>query len=60
MKGGFFLNVVVREGVIIFKLFVSKDKMLLVGWDIFFVLDFCFDVVDGVGRFYFKGDGFVG
>jgi len=37
----------------------GKDETLLVWRDAFFVLDFGFDVVDGVGGLDFEGDGFT-
>src|SRR5579859_1564408 len=45
---GFFLDVVVREGSTVFKLFTGEDETLLVWWDPFFILDFRFNVVDCV------------
>jgi len=60
VEGGFLLDVVVRKGSSIFELFTSEDQSLLIWWDTFFVLDFGFDVLDGVGWFDFQSDGFSG
>ena len=43
------MNVMIGKGMTIFKLLSGKDKALLVGWDLFFVLNFSFDVVYGDG-----------
>jgi len=60
VKGGLFLDVVVREGSSIFELFTSEDQSLLIWWDSFFVLDFGLDVFDGVGRLDLEGNGLTG
>jgi hypothetical protein len=39
MKGGFFLDVIVREGTTILELLSSEDEMLLIRRDAFFVLN---------------------
>ena len=57
MEGGLLLDVVVRKSSSVFELLSCKDESLLVGWDAFFVLDFGFDVLDGVGGFDIQGDG---
>merc|ERR1711872_63015 len=57
MEGRLLLDVVVGQSAAIFQLLASKDKTLLIGWDTFFVLDLCFDILDGVTWFNFKGDG---
>ena len=36
----------------------GEDEALLVRWDAFFVLNLGFDIVDGVGGFNLKGDGY--
>ena len=46
-------------GSTIFELFASEDETLLIGRDPFFVLDFGFDVVDGVRGLDLKGNGFT-
>merc|ERR1712038_553689 len=48
MQSGFLLDVVVRKSSPIFQLFSSKDETLLVWWDSFLVLNFCFDIFDVV------------
>ena len=58
MEGGFFLNVVIRKCSAILQLFAGEDQPLLVWGNSFLVLDLCFYVVNGVGGFYFEGDGF--
>ena len=56
MKGRFFLDVVVAQGTAIFQLFAGENQPLLVGWDAFFVLNFCLDVFNGVAWLDFEGD----
>ena len=58
MKGRLLLNVVVREGSAVFKLLASEDQSLLVGGNSFFILDLGLHVLNGVGRFNIKSDGF--
>ena len=58
MKSGFFLDVVIWEGSSVFELFTSEDESLLIRRDSFFVLDFSFNVLNGVWGFDIKGDGF--
>jgi len=60
MEGGLFLDVIVTQSSSIFELFSGEDQSLLIWWDTFFVLDFGFDVLDGVGWFNFESDGFSG
>lgn len=57
VESGFFLNVVVWKSSSIFKLLSGEDKSLLVWWDSFLILDFSFDVLNGVGWFNIKCDG---
>merc|ERR1719489_574946 len=59
MKSGFFLDVVVRQGPAIFQLLSSEDQTLLIWGDTFFVLDFSFDIFNGVRSFNFQCDGFA-
>merc|ERR1712020_518011 len=48
MQSGLLLDVVVREGATILKLFASKDQPLLVWGNAFLVLDFGLDILNGV------------
>merc|ERR1711936_1480110 len=57
MQSGFLLDVVVREGTAIFKLFTSKDQPLLIWGNAFLVLDLSLDIFNGVRWLYLKGDG---
>merc|ERR1711971_428273 len=57
MQSRLLLDVVVREGATILKLFASKDQPLLVWGNTFFILDFGLDIFDGVRCFNLKGDG---
>ena len=57
MQGGLLLDVVVRERAAVLELFSSKNEALLVGRDALLVLDFLFDVVDGVARLDVQRDG---
>ena len=58
MKGGFLLDVVVRQGTAILELLASKDQPLLVWGDAFFVLDLRLDILNGVRSLNFQSDGF--
>ena len=53
----FLLDVVVAQSSTILQLFPGKNQPLLIGWDAFFVLDFRFDIIDGVGSLNIKGYG---
>ena len=57
VKGGFFLDVVVRKGSAIFQLFPSEDQSLLIRGDTFLVLDLLLHVLDGVTWLDIKSDG---
>jgi hypothetical protein len=59
MQGGLFLNVVVRQRSALLQLLTGKNQTLLIRWNTFFVLNFGFYHVDGVGRFHFQCDGFA-
>jgi len=56
MKSWFLLDVIIRKGSSVFKLFTGEDKTLLVWWNTFFVLNFSFDIFDGVRSFDFQSD----
>lgn len=45
---GFFLDIVIRECSAVLELFSGKDEPLLVRWDTLFILDFAFNVVNGI------------
>jgi len=57
MEGRLLLDVVIGQSATIFQLLAGKDQTLLIRWDTFFVLDLCFDILDGVTWFNFEGDG---
>merc|ERR1712223_1823201 len=57
MQSGLLLDVVVREGATILKLFAGKDQPLLVWRNAFLILDFGFDILNGVRWFNLEGDG---
>jgi len=57
MKSRLFLDVVVREGSAILKLLSGKNQSLLIWRNTFLVLDFGFDVLDGVSGFDIQSDG---
>merc|ERR1712156_1217412 len=59
MQSGLLLDVVVREGAAILKLFAGKDQPLLVWGNAFLVLDLSLDIFNGVRWFNLKGDGFA-
>jgi hypothetical protein len=60
VEGGFLLDIVIGKSSAVFELFSGEDETLLVWWNSFFILDFGFDVVDGIGGFYLEGYGFAG
>jgi len=57
VEGGFFLDVVVRQGAAIFQLLASKDQPLLVRGDAFLVLNLRLYILNGVRWLYFECDG---
>jgi len=59
MKGGFLLDIVVGESTAILELLAGKDQTLLIWWNAFLILDFCFNIIDGIGGLNLKGDGFA-
>ena len=46
----------VRKGPAVLELLSGKDESLLIRRNALFVLDFCLDVVDRVGRFHLEGN----
>ena len=48
MECGLFLDIIVRKSSSRFELFTGKNESLLIRWDSFFVLDFGFDILNGV------------
>merc|ERR1711982_78509 len=60
MQSRLFLNIVVTQGSAIFQLFSSEDQTLLIWRNPFLVLDFGFNVLDGVRGFDLQSDGFSG
>ena len=57
MQGRLFLNVVIGERSAIFQLFARKNESLLVRRDPLFVLNFGFNILDGIRRLHLEGDG---
>jgi len=57
MEGRLLLDVVVGQSATILKLLASEDQTLLIGRDALFVLDFGFDIFDGIARLDLEGDG---
>merc|ERR1712189_177759 len=57
MQGRLLLNIVVRKSSPIFQLLSSKNKKFLVWRNSFLILDFGFNIVDGVTGLNLKGDG---
>lgn len=60
MKGGLFLNVVVREGTTVLQLLSSKNQTLLVRRNTFLVLNLCLDIIDSITRLDLESDGLAG
>jgi len=46
VKGRLLLNVVVGKRSSVLQLLSSKDKSLLIGWDTFFILNLCFNILN--------------
>jgi len=59
MKGGLFLDVVVRKGSAIFKLLACKDQSLLIWGNALLVLNLGLDILDGIAGLNFESDGFA-
>ena len=59
MEGWLFLNIIVRKSSSVLKLLSSEDKSLLIWWNSFLILDFGFNIFDGVCWLNIKGDGFT-
>lgn len=57
MQGRLFLNVVIGERSAILQYLARKDEPLLVGWNALFVLNFGFNVLDGIRRLHIESDG---
>merc|ERR1719188_1215696 len=59
MQSTFLLDVVIGEGSSIFQLLSGKDQSLLIWGNSFLILDLSLDILNGVGWFDLKGDGFA-
>jgi hypothetical protein len=57
VKSTFLLDVIIAESSVIFKLFSSEDESLLIWRNTFLVLNFSFDVINGVCRLDIEGNG---
>merc|ERR1719195_2391643 len=57
MESGLLLDVVIRQGAAVLKLFSGENQSLLIGWDSFLVLDLGLHVGDGVRGLHIQGDG---
>ena len=53
------MDIVIRKSSSIFKLLSSEDKSLLVWWNSFLILNFGFDIFNGISWLNIKGDGFT-
>merc|ERR1711959_657075 len=52
-----FLDVVIRQSATVLQLLAGENQTLLIGGNAFFVLDFGFDILDGVKSLHVEGDG---
>ena len=59
MEGWLLLDVVIWKSSSVLKLLSSEDKSLLIWWNSFLILDFGFDILNGVSWLNIKGDGFT-
>jgi len=57
MERRLLLDVIVRKGAAIFKLFSGKDQALLVWWDPLLVLNLRFHIVNGIASFDVQCNG---
>jgi hypothetical protein len=57
VESGLLLDVVIRKRTTIFKLLASKNEVLLIRRDAFFVLDLLFGVVNGIRGLDIERDG---
>ena len=53
------MDIVVGQRTPVLQLLAGEDQPLLVRRDTLLILNFGFDIVDGVGGFDFEGDGFT-
>lgn len=60
MESGLLLDIVIGKSSAVFKLLSGENQSLLVRRDTLLVLDLGLDIVDGIARFDFKGNGFAG
>merc|ERR1712112_742027 len=59
MQSGLFLDVIVGKSSSILQLLTSKDQSLLIWGNSFLVLNFSFDIFNGIGWLDLKGDCFT-
>lgn len=59
MQSTLLLDIVVTQGTSVLELFTGKDETLLIRGDALLILDFGFDVVDGVRWLNIERDGFA-
>merc|ERR1719184_196775 len=59
MESGLLLDVVVGQSPSVLELFTGEDQPLLIWRDAFLILNLGLNVLDGVRRLHFKGDGFT-
>merc|ERR1719153_2210946 len=57
VKSGLLLDVVVRESTTILQLLAGEDEPLLIRGNSFLVLDFSFNILDGIRRLNLQGNG---
>ena len=57
MESGLLLDVVVGQSTAVLQLLSSENETLLIRGNAFLVLNLGLDVVDGIARLDFKGDG---
>merc|ERR550534_1583347 len=57
MQSGLLLDIVIAQSTTVFQLFTSEDQALLIRRNSFFILNLCFDVIDGITWLDLKGDG---
>merc|ERR1719409_2407952 len=57
VQSRFFLDVVIRQSATVLQLLAGENQTLLIRGNAFFVLDFGFHILDGVGSLHVEGDG---
>ena len=58
MQSGFLLNIVIRQGEVVFQFFFCVEQSLFIKGNTFLILDFGFNVFDGITLLGIQGKSF--